>query len=158
MTNWYDETITKQQNQYRTNVIFLDREYDGLNGTWGTMTFYDGTEFDTIELPWKDNTQRISCVPEGEYILRKRYSPIVERTSGGKYSQGWEVTDVPNRTYIMIHVANTPSDLAGCIGPGLTKGHLGGERAVLSSRTAFTQLMTKMEDHDEWVLVVREAS
>ena len=43
----------------------------------------------TIELPWKNNLKRKSCIPEGKYPLKKRFS---ERF-------GWHVWIdlVPNR-------------------------------------------------------------
>ena len=33
--------------------------------------FLNGERFcDTLELPWKNNQRRISCIPEGEYKVR----------------------------------------------------------------------------------------
>lgn len=109
----------------------------------------------TIELPWRDNEKNISCVPEGEYVLRKRESAVVRRTSGGAYTRGWEVCDVPDRTHIMIHVGNTVDDIEGCIAVGTRVGYLGKNMAVLNSRAAFSKLMEAMAD-EEYDLIITE--
>ncbi len=110
-------------------VLFLTRTYfpEGTNGkleSEGKLIFY------TIELPWKRNERRISCIPEGKYFIRKRYS--------AKYKWHLELVDVPNRTYILIHPANNAQkELRGCIAP-VTK--LSGPGLGLMSRKAFTKL------------------
>ena len=45
-------------------------------GTYGVLLFEDGTPFClTLELPWMDNKHDISCVPKGEYIIKKVIRP-----------------------------------------------------------------------------------
>lgn len=64
----------------------------------------------SIELPWQSNQNRISCIPEGRYELKKRYSP--------KF--GWHLllVNVPGRNLILIHPANDAvKELQGCIAP-----------------------------------------
>jgi hypothetical protein len=64
----------------------------------------------SIELPWANNQRRISCIPEGQYQLTKRYS----------LRFGWHllVNDVPNRSYILIHAYNDAlKESKGCIAP-----------------------------------------
>lgn len=127
----------------------------GDDGTFGLFVFDDGTTYYTVEQPWRDNQVGHSCIPEGNYPLKKRASGVVQRTSGGTYSEGWEVTGVPGRTYIMIHPANWPTDVEGCIGPGLKFGTLSDRRAVTSSRDAFDHLMDKLNaETDGWQLQV----
>jgi hypothetical protein len=64
----------------------------------------------TLELPYRDNQREISCIPCGTYIVNKRWSP--------KYGFHFEVKDVPNRDYILIHSANFARQLRGCIAVG----------------------------------------
>jgi hypothetical protein len=64
----------------------------------------------TMELPYKDNQHRISCIPPGVYTVIKRNSP--------KYGYHFHVTDVPNRDMILIHSANYSRQLLGCIAVG----------------------------------------
>lgn len=64
----------------------------------------------TIELPWKENQHGISCIPEGEYALAKRYSK--------KFGRHLLVQGVENRSLILVHPANNAlKELKGCIAP-----------------------------------------
>jgi len=64
----------------------------------------------TIELPWKQNRQSVSCIPEGTYTLRKRISP--------RFGLHLEILNVPKRNYILFHPANDAlRELRGCIAP-----------------------------------------
>lgn len=135
------------------NVIHLQRDYKD-DCTLGKITFPNGFSLYTLELPWKENKQLISCIPEGMYQIRMRHSGVVSRSTGGEYTTGWEVTDVDDRTYIMIHPGNTVKDFLGCIGVGLTVGKLGGKDAVLSSRVAFRKFMKEASSKDVWYLSI----
>jgi len=65
---------------------------------------------DTIELPWLENRRSISCIPEGRYELRKRFT--------AKRQQHFMVVDVPGRSGILIHPANDAlKELLGRIAP-----------------------------------------
>ena len=77
--------------------------------TIGKLFLEDGCCYDTIELLWKNNLPRISCIPEGEYIINTDWS-------NNKARQVIELEGVPNRSQIQLHVATKASDLAGCIG------------------------------------------
>jgi hypothetical protein len=107
-------------------VLLLSKTYfpDGTNGKLeceGKFICY------TIELPWVVNAKRVSCIPEGEYLLRKRYST--------KFRWHIEVVDVENRSLILFHPANNAQkELNGCIAP-VTK--LSGPGLGLESRQAF---------------------
>ena len=119
-------------------------------GTRGILTLPHGWACFTIELPWRDNEPYVSCVPEGDYPLRLRRSGVVERTTDGEFFTGWEVAGVPGRSYIMIHVANYPPHLEGCIGPGQNELLLEGYPAVGNSLAAFRRLMAELEGETEW--------
>ncbi|WP_445723402.1 DUF5675 family protein [Flavobacterium sp.] len=112
-------------------ILFLTRTYfpDGANGKLeceGKFICY------AIELPWKNNEKRVSCIPEGKYFIRKRYSP--------KFKWHLEVVDVQNRSYILFHPANNAlKELNGCIAP-VTK--LSGPGLGLMSKKAFEKLKT----------------
>lgn len=79
-------------------------------GTHGLLQFDGKTICYTIELPWLINKRMVSCIPEGKYILKKRFS--------NKF--GWHIhlIDVPGRQFILIHPANNAKkELLGCIAP-----------------------------------------
>ncbi|MCP9752802.1 DUF5675 family protein [Ferruginibacter sp. HRS2-29] len=69
-----------------------------LGGTNGVLSFNKIKICATIELPWKKNAPRISCIPEGEYLVVQRYSP--------KFGNHLWLPDVPDRSLILIHPAN----------------------------------------------------
>lgn len=78
--------------------------------THGELLFENQHIAFTIELPWLNNEKLISCIPEGEYNLRRRYST--------KFKWHWIVENVPNRSHILIHPANDALlELSGCIAP-----------------------------------------
>jgi hypothetical protein len=89
--------------------FILYRNYfdEGVNGT----LFYNGKFIcNTIELPWKNNKTGISCIPEGTYDLKLRYSEHL-----GEHLQ---LSEVPGRKWILIHTANDAKrELRGCIAP-----------------------------------------
>ncbi|WP_417857590.1 DUF5675 family protein [Xanthomarina gelatinilytica] len=89
--------------------LVLTRVYK-RGGTNGTLTLNGHFVCFTIELPWKENRQNSSCIPEGNYELRSRTS--------AKFHNHLEILDVPNRSYILIHPANNAiTQLRGCIAP-----------------------------------------
>lgn len=109
--------------------LVLQRKYF-FSGTNGTLSFKGKEICKTIELPWKENQRRISCVPEGTYRIRKRFSP--------KFKWHLEVISVKNRDLILFHPANDAlKDLNGCIAP---VSELTGERKGIRSRIAFERL------------------
>lgn len=137
-----------------SNTIFLDRAYMPF-GTFGVMNMPSGKTFYTVEKPDKGNRDNESCIPEGTYELGLRESSVISRTTHGKYSEGWNVKDVPDRDYIMIHIANTVNDLEGCIGLGKGVGFIENNWAVTSSSTAFDEFMAEMKDIENPKIVIQ---
>ncbi|MFN5415433.1 MAG: DUF5675 family protein [Flavobacteriia bacterium] len=89
--------------------LVLVRKYD-TSGTNGSIFIDNECICHSIELPWKTNQKRISCVPEGRYELVKRYS--------AKFKWHLMLMNVPERAYILIHPANNAlKELKGCIAP-----------------------------------------
>jgi hypothetical protein len=112
-------------------VLVLKRTYfpQGTQGVleWnGTLVCY------TIELPWLNNQRRISCIPEGEYLLEQRFSP--------KFGWHLHLMNVPGRDLILIHPANdAATELLGCIAS--VSKHSGIGKGLLS-RKAMRKLKT----------------
>ena len=94
----------------------------------------------TLELPWKSNSVGESCIPAGKYTCTKRISP--------RYGETYHITEVVNRTLILIHAGNTSKDTEGCILLGGSFGTLGYQPAVLSSRKALRRFEHIMSDKD----------
>ena len=110
-------------------VIELTRTYFP-KGTNGKLECDGKSICNTIELQWRENEAKVSCIPEGKYFIKKRYSK--------KYNWHLEVLDVPKRKFILFHPANNAQkELQGCIAP-VTK--LSGPGLGLMSRKAFGRL------------------
>ena len=110
-------------------ILFLTRTYF-LEGTNGKLECNGKSICNTIELPWRKNEKRVSCIPEGKYFIRKRYSR--------KFNWHIEIIGIENRSSILFHPANNAlQELNGCIAP-VTK--LSGPGLGLMSRKAFRML------------------
>ena len=131
-------------------IVVLSRTYfpDGTNGKLECESKFI---CNTIELPWKKNEKKVSCIPEGKYFIRKRYSD--------KFKWHLEVMNVENRKGILIHPANNALlELKGCIAP-VTK--ISGAGLGLMSRSAFYKLKESvykvLEREEEVCLIVQPA-
>lgn len=136
-------------------TLFLTRFAYAPDGTFGQLELPDGQVIYTVEQPWNANKESASCIPDGVYSLAMRRSPVVERTSGGEYPEGWEVTDVPERTYIMLHPGNWPDDVAGCIAVGDDYRIIRGANAVANSQATFNRLMKALDPDEDWQIDIR---
>lgn len=84
----------------------------------------------TLELPWKDNSNNISCIPAGTYNGILRY----DKTDGWRI----QLENVPNRTGVQIHMGNYTTQIEGCILVGTTAKV--DNCTVLNSATAYAKL------------------
>lgn len=122
----------------------LVREPSDQDGTYGVLTLPDGTVFNTIELPWKDNERMKSCIPPGTYLCKIVQSP--------RFGSTYEVTGVPNRSAILFHSGNVAGESArglkadskGCILPGLGRGRLGNQKSVTRSKEAMALFLQRL--------------
>jgi hypothetical protein len=127
-------------------VLELSRTYfpDGTNGK---LECEGKFICNTIELPWKKNETKVSCIPEGEYFIKKRYS--------NRFKWHLEIVNVKNRSLILFHPANNAlQELKGCIAP-VTK--LSGPGLGLMSRNAFAKLkdlVYRALDNEESVALI----
>jgi len=127
-----------------TMQLVLDREASDLDGTYGTLKLPDGTVFQTLELPWKDNASRVSCIPTGVYKCAKRQT--------SSFGQAYEVYGVPGRSAILIHAGNSAgsaehgkkADSQGCILLGLGRARIGNQKSITNSQAAMKLFYEKM--------------
>ena len=100
----------------------------------------------TLELAWKDNQKRISCIPKGVYEVEKRH------TEKSKYKyEHLHILDVPDRELILMHIGNYPKNSKGCILLGNTRAL----NFVGDSRKAFYKLMYDLGSFEEIELVIK---
>ena len=116
--------------------LVLIRDTFTNKSTLGELFLNGERMCDTLENPWKDNIRNISCIPEGEYDVRLRYP----RESGTRDYLHLLIKGVPDRTYILVHIGNKPSDTSGCILVGLGSQ----QNIVNNSRLAMDLLMKEI--------------
>lgn len=125
--------------------VCLERKDYGEKQTTGKLFVYDDyggllAWVYTLELPWKNNQRRVSCIPEGEYLVKKHHSP--------KFKKSFWIQDVPARSEILIHAGNYYTQILGCVLPGLgfTDINGDGEKDVTQSRKAIDLLWSVLPD------------
>lgn len=128
--------------------LILQRGASTDQGTLGMLMHEQSRFCYTIELPWRNNARRKSCIPPGRYLCVLTRSP--------RFGEVYTVLGVPGRDSILIHSANIAgdvelgygSDLLGCIGLGQLTGTKNGPRgqqlAVLVSRPAVSAFRRRM--------------
>jgi hypothetical protein len=123
--------------------VIIKRFFDDERQTLGTGEVFEIVNaalklvfsFVTIELPWRNNQQGISCIPKGIYTVRKFISP--------SHGLCFLVVNVPGRSMCEIHAANFSRQLRGCIAPGKIHTDIDGDklRDVTESRDTLKHLL-----------------
>ena len=119
------------------------------NGENGELLI-DGVKVcNTIELPWKENQSRVSCIPEGRYQLTKRYS----------LRFGWHllVNNVVNRNYILIHAYNDAlKESKGCIAPvSVLTGNGKGIRSRVALQLVLSMVYPELEKGNKVFITIK---
>jgi len=109
--------------------LVISRGPSTAAGTFGAATLVGITTWDSLELPWRDNRHRLSCIPPGIYR-----AGLIDGASVGrpKFGMVYLLHAVPGRTGILLHRANWAgdvekgyhSDLEGCLSIGESVGML----------------------------------
>jgi len=115
-------------------------------GTLGVIYSPTGHEIcKSVERDWLSNAKNVSCVSEGLYELIEFQSP--------KFGEVWAlvnpalgvtVAGPTHRTHILIHPANYPHELEGCIAAG--KSYFTQAFGVSNSRTATKELFQELRN------------
>ena len=118
-------------------------------GTNGDILLNGEKLCSTIELPWRNNESRVSCIPEGEYELRKRCNLRL-----GKH---FIVMNVPERSYILLHAANDAlKELKGCIAPvSFLTGAGKGSQSRLALGKLVNTVYPVMESGEQVFLIIQ---
>ena len=105
--------------------------------------------FKTLELSWKDNKKGVSCIPAGDYNVKKRYSK--------KYQNHFHILDVKDRSYILIHSGNFHTHTKGCILVGSDLTHLNNDNDidVINSKKTLKTLLNTLPDEFKLTIIKR---
>jgi len=95
---------------------------DFHRGIWRTENSFIGLIYPpgieplfVLELPWRNNQKRVSCIPAGIYTCRREPS-----SKNKDWKEAFFVLDVPGRSDIICgHIANKPEELLGCMAFGM---------------------------------------
>ena len=92
----------------------------------------------TLELPWRDNAPRLSCIAEGTYRVVERQSP--------KHGRHYHILDVPAREWILFHPATYVFQLLGCIIPGARFSDLNADGVpdILDTRKTLDRMLATL--------------
>lgn len=141
-----------------TSLVLIRHSYAPY-GTYGQMFLGDQMLW-TVEQPWRLNMRQHSCVPEGRYQIIHHSSTkypvalaLINPELNVYYQPGPGVPET-GRKAILIHPANVPADLAGCIATGTDIGFMRGTLAVVNSRTALGKVIDFVNQHSITSLVI----
>lgn len=113
-------------------------------GTFGILYDSQGNEVcRTVERDWEDNKSNISCIPDGIYTAEPCFSNRFGQTyilhnvdlGVGKYE------GESDRFGILIHAANWPYQLKGCIAPVMAHTMINDVLGGSSSRDALNLVL-----------------
>lgn len=126
-------------------MIFIHRNLNKIE-TPGALTIPD-KQFGclTLELPYDDNKNGVSCIPEGVYDWIK-----IPATAKIPYEH--ILLNVPGRSGICIHVGNyaslKKSDVQGCVLVGTAFADINGDGIpdITNSSVTFKKIMDLLPD------------
>lgn len=144
--------------------VVLSRGPSTPDGTFGTMSLPNGMSFATLELPWKNNQNGVSCIPPGKYIAKKRTDSTPGTRAGLPFV--YELKGVPGRSAIQIHPGNYAGDkelgkksnVEGCILLGMGIGNFNGQRGVIQSSQAVTAFNNALGGRDVEIVITGETN
>lgn len=120
-------------------------------GTFGVLKLNKEVFCVTLELPDLLNKASVSSIPAQQYIC--------QRYSSDKYPNTFEVTNVPNRSFVLFHPGNEKKDTRGCI---LTAQYFAklqgnwGDRGVWNSGKTFENFMKRLDGYNQFHLTITE--
>ncbi|WP_432736487.1 DUF5675 family protein [Maridesulfovibrio sp. FT414] len=138
-------------------ATLLRRPYTD-QGTIGVLTIPE-VDFQcfSIELPWRENQNSVSCIPVGTYSLFRRWSDHWN-------SFVYQFRNVPGRSAVQIHWGNVAGDKTlgyrsnslGCVLLGSVLCEIWGQQAVGNSKPTFRRFLNAALGR-ELLLDIREA-
>jgi len=140
------------------NTVVITRNQSTDKETSGTLMAYRNGEVftcKTLELPWKGNAHKISCIPQGSYEVKYTFWPA-------KLRSNYLLQNVPGRSGIFMHPGNYAfrkngkPDIEGCILLGSNYTDLNGDTVLDIANTKYTVAAFQNFLHNEpFELVIR---
>ncbi len=137
-------------------TIKIVRDWQDKNQTLGKCTVYDECNkplFSALSLErgWRNNENRVSCVPLGTYTVVLEYSDKFEMDL-------WELKNVPNRSECKFHSANYWFQLNGCIALGRTLADINNDdyQDVTSSKSTMKDFHEALKGETQIDLIITD--
>lgn len=137
-------------------LIKIYRNWQDTNQTLGSCTVFDEQKkplFSAISLErgWRDNQQRVSCIPVGIYQVLLEYSNRFKK-------ELWEIKGVENRSECKFHAANYWYQLNGCIALGLSLADINndGYNDITNSRATMGKFHSVFGTDREALLIIAD--
>lgn len=127
----------------------IKRVVSNEKGVFSVLVYNNAPFAVTAERADLCNTADVSCIPAGKYICRLLPS--------SRHGMCWHVMNVPNRTDILFHKGNIPSeDSEGCVLIGESFDILFDQQAVLNSLHGYNDFMNILMNETEFHLTIEE--
>ena len=131
-----------------TRILLWRKPHTTTPGIFGTLVVpeerMDGKVVNrilkTLELPDLDNAPRKSCIPTGDYPLRKKASGRFYKRYSKRYDHKYvcQICEVPGRSQVLLHIGNFCKDSHGCVLVGLRcRGEACEEKMLLASADGY---------------------
>lgn len=120
----------------------------------GWLYVYENDElvgtFATLELPWKDNQNGVSCIPPAPGEKTTYKMELLNNSPSFPYEHYW-IRNVSNRKYIKIHRGNYYTQIEGCILIGKEHEEINGDYImdVKNSTQALKELIALVGEEAE---------
>ena len=126
-----------------------------VDGTFGTIRINRRVTCVSLERPWLDNKENVSCIPVDAYLMKLILSPT--------YGFTYEVQDVVDRKDILSHWGNWLTDSKGCVltgeGFGIVAGktrYPEGKRGITNSQNTFRKFIKELNGAEWCRLIIHE--
>ena len=119
-------------------TLDIKRVGQSTKGTFGVMVYNEVPFALTMEQPWRDNAEDISCIPPGRYLCQRVNSP--------HFGDTFEITGVPNRTHVLFHKGNKLADTKGCVMVGEKFEGTFDNPNIEESLSGYNEFMALMRD------------
>jgi len=108
----------------------------------------------TLELPWKNNERRVSCIMPQPGATRTYKVQKTTKSPSFNYEH-LDIMDTPGRTAVKVHAGNYHHQILGCVlvGKTLTDMNADGELDVTASRDTLEKLLQQIPSECELQIV-----
>jgi len=125
---------------------------DPALGTFGMVAKEKVPFCCSLELPWRQNKNDISCIPANAYVC--------ERFTHKDLGLAYRVIGVPGRSGVLIHIGNLVKEIRGCILLGnsfdVVTTKAGSGPGVAASRQALFELMAATNNEPKFILSIED--